>query len=119
MRRDFPLGTIYLWSNSIATIPSTFRLCDGTNGTPDLRDKFIAGSGNLYSPDDFGGQILNQHSFTANSHQHTIPVGTALGAVVPYDPKTNEPLVSGLTDDVATLPPYHSLAYIQYKGVPI
>jgi prepilin-type N-terminal cleavage/methylation domain-containing protein len=39
-----PQGTIVIWSGSIASIPSGWVLCDGTNGTPDLRDKFIVGA---------------------------------------------------------------------------
>jgi hypothetical protein len=39
-----PVGLISMWSGTIATIPSGWRLCDGTNGTPDLRDKFIVGA---------------------------------------------------------------------------
>jgi prepilin-type N-terminal cleavage/methylation domain-containing protein len=39
-----PQGTIVMWSGSIASIPSGWLLCDGTNGTPDLRDKFIVGA---------------------------------------------------------------------------
>lgn len=36
-----PSGVIVQWSGTIATIPSGYHLCDGTNGTPDLRDKFV------------------------------------------------------------------------------
>lgn len=32
-----------LWSGNIADIPTGYQLCDGTNGTPDLRKKFIVG----------------------------------------------------------------------------
>lgn len=39
-----PIGCIVLWSGTIASIPSSWRLCDGTNGTPDLRDKFVIGA---------------------------------------------------------------------------
>ena len=39
-----PRGTIVMWSGSIANIPKGWALCDGTNGTPDLRDKFIVGA---------------------------------------------------------------------------
>lgn len=39
-----PQGTIVMWSGSIASIPLGWLLCDGTNGTPDLRDKFIIGA---------------------------------------------------------------------------
>lgn len=40
----FPTGGIIMWSGSIATIPSGWALCNGSNGTPDLRDKFIVGA---------------------------------------------------------------------------
>ena len=33
-----------MWSGSIASIPSGWALCNGTNGTPDLRNKFVIGS---------------------------------------------------------------------------
>lgn len=46
----FPTGGIILWSGSIASIPSGWVLCDGLNGTPNLTDKFIIGSGGSYSP---------------------------------------------------------------------
>lgn len=39
-----PSGGIIMWNSTIATIPSGWFLCDGTNGTPDLRDKFIPGA---------------------------------------------------------------------------
>jgi hypothetical protein len=39
-----PIGCITLWSGSVLSIPSGWRLCDGTNGTPDLRDKFVIGA---------------------------------------------------------------------------
>lgn len=37
-------GIIAMWSGTIATIPTGWVLCDGTNSTPDLRDKFIIGA---------------------------------------------------------------------------
>lgn len=39
-----PSGFIGMWSGTIATIPSGWYLCNGSNGTPDLRDKFIIGA---------------------------------------------------------------------------
>ena len=36
-----PVGGIIMWSGAVATIPATWALCDGANGTPDLRDRFI------------------------------------------------------------------------------
>jgi hypothetical protein len=43
---NMPTGIIVMWSGSIATIPGGFYLCDGTNGTPDLRNRFIIGAQN-------------------------------------------------------------------------
>ncbi len=40
----FVAGMIMMWSGTIATIPSGWYLCDGTNSTPDLRNKFIIGA---------------------------------------------------------------------------
>jgi len=40
----FPVGGIVMWSGSIATIPSGWFLCDGSNSTPDLRDRFVIGA---------------------------------------------------------------------------
>lgn len=36
-----PTGGIIMWSGTIASIPAGWNLCDGSNGTPDLTDKFI------------------------------------------------------------------------------
>lgn len=40
----FPTGGIIMWSGTIATIPTGWALCNGSNGTPDLRDRFIIGA---------------------------------------------------------------------------
>lgn len=45
-------GIIVLWGGAIVDIPAGWALCNGAGGTPDLRDKFIIGAGNTYSPDD-------------------------------------------------------------------
>lgn len=43
------------WYGKLSNIPDGFALCDGTNGTPDLRDRFLVGIGNSYSLGDTGG----------------------------------------------------------------
>lgn len=50
-----PSGIITKWSGSIATIPSGWALCNGANGTPDLRDKFSVGAGGVYAVGATGG----------------------------------------------------------------
>jgi hypothetical protein len=51
----FPSGGIIIWSGSAASIPSGWVLCNGSNSTPDLRDKFVIGAGSTYAVGDTGG----------------------------------------------------------------
>lgn len=51
----FPVGTIMMWYGAIGGIPAGFQICDGTNGTPDLRDKFVVGAGTTYANGATGG----------------------------------------------------------------
>jgi len=62
-----PTGAILLWSGSTGSIPSGWLLCDGTNGTPDLRDRFIIGAGNNYAVNATGGTA----DAVVVSHTHT------------------------------------------------
>jgi len=50
-----PVGCILMWSGSIGSIPAGYVICDGTNGTPNLRDRFIVGAGTSYSVGNNGG----------------------------------------------------------------
>jgi hypothetical protein len=63
-----PKGVIVMWSGSKDQIPAGWALCDGQNGTPDLRDKFILGGGG--SMPITGG--TQNHSHTVSNHQHGI-----------------------------------------------
>ena len=79
-----PAGGIFLWSGSIGSIPAGYVLCNGSNGTPDLRDRFIVGAGSTYAVDATGGSanaIVVSHTHTlsasgttatAGAHQHTL-----------------------------------------------
>lgn len=67
---SFPAGGIIMWSGSIAAIPSGWLLCDGTNGTPNLRDRFVIGAGSSYAVGGTGGSkdaVVVSHSHTASS----------------------------------------------------
>lgn len=94
----FVTGMIMMWSGTIATIPSGWALCNGANGTPDLRDRFIIGasadSGGASqttitgSNTKSGGSkdaIVVSHSHSASvtdpGHSHVIDLGTGGGAV--------------------------------------
>jgi hypothetical protein len=73
-----PSGCILLWSGSTGSIPVGWYLCNGANGTPDLRDRFIVGAGNTYAVNATGGSadsIVVTHTHTASvtdpGHGHT------------------------------------------------
>jgi hypothetical protein len=88
-----PSGLISLWSGSSASIPSGWYLCNGSNGTPDLRNRFVVGAGSTYSVNDTGGSadaiaVSHTHTFSATttsngSHVHDLAgnnlTGGALG----------------------------------------
>lgn len=65
---------IYAWSGDPGSLPPGYVLCDGTNGTPDLRDKFLVGAGLAYALDDTGGTAKNDlsHRHTVDDHKHSI-----------------------------------------------
>lgn len=66
-----PAGVIALWSGSAASIPAGWVICDGLNGTPDLRDRFVVGAGSSYAVADVGGQ-----NAITSVPAHTHGVGT-------------------------------------------
>jgi len=86
-------GIICLWGGAVVDIPAGWHLCDGTLGTPDLRDKFVIGAGSTYNPDDTGG-----------SATYTLAAGVVIDSVAP----------AGDMSDSTTpnLPPYYALAFI-------
>ena len=79
-----PSGIIAVWSGAEGAIPSGWYLCNGSNGTPDLRNRFIvgAGSGSSYSVGNTGGSNtvtlstsqIPSHSHTTNNHSHNASV---------------------------------------------
>jgi hypothetical protein len=133
------LGGIVIWSGAIQDIPTGWRLCDGTNGTPDLRNRFIIGAGDIYNVGDVGGSanaILPSHQHpnsvtsTAPTHTHSWGYNTG-GGYYPYLTGTNGGTLNtstvaahthtgtinaagGTEDGVGkNLPPYYALCYIQ------
>ena len=70
----FVSGMIILWSGNTGNIPSGFVLCNGSNSTPDLRDRFVVGAGSSYNPGNTGGSASVTLSTTQiPSHNHTTP----------------------------------------------
>ena len=116
VQRDVPLGTISSFSGSIANIPATFRLCDGTHGTPDLRNKFIVGSGDTYAVGSGGGSQNHQHDFNSVGHVHSIVAGTDINSGPDFFTTTTSDQAVGTTDNKDGRPPFYSLAFMMYAG---
>lgn len=71
--RLIPTGVIVMWSGSIASIPASWYLCDGTNGTPNLRDRFIVGAGTTYAVAATGGAAtVTLTAAQIPAHTHTV-----------------------------------------------
>ena len=73
-----PAGAIIMWSGAIDAIPTGWALCDGNNGTPDLRDRFVVGAGTSYTVSAMGGTntVNLSHSHTVDSHHHYLSLNT-------------------------------------------
>lgn len=66
---SLPIGSIILWSKPAAQLPYGWQVCDGTNGTPDLRNMFIYGASADGEVGASGG----------GSHDHSRPATTGTG----------------------------------------
>jgi microcystin-dependent protein len=120
-----PLGAVIMWSGSIATIPSKWALCNGANGTPDLRNKFVLGAGSSYAAGAIGGEP--SHTLTVAempAHFHYVmeyagcigvPGTTAFNnhiASATNDASSNGTSIVGGSQAHNNMPPYYALAYI-------
>jgi len=134
-----PTGGIILWSGSVGAIPSGWALCNGQNGTPDLRSRFVVGAGSAYNVNATGGTanavvVSHTHSVTDPGHAHQMSrvltdlnVDARFDAVslratsddAEYTNRNTESATTGITINStgqsgidANLPPYYALAYI-------
>jgi len=139
-----PKGIIAMWTDTVASIPRGWVVCDGTNNTPDLRNKFIKCITTTGQIGDTGGS--NTHTHSAVSHTHTASGththsgssaqsgstqainGGSDGYAISTHTHTlasvsNETATWGNTDidcdTVSNQPAYLTVAYIQFTGTTV
>ena len=80
----FPLGAIVIWHGSVDSIPDGWKLCNGQNGTPDLRNRFVPGAGDEYAVGAKGGEKTHALSMDEMpSHRHEYVGDDALAGIEP------------------------------------
>lgn len=130
---SLPSGVIVIWSGASSAVPSGWYLCNGANGTPDLRDRFVVGAGSTYSVGNTGGSkdaivVSHTHSVSDPGHRHNILMSSANNTLNSTPSKLSttqnqtgntETATTGIsinsTGDSGTnanLPPYYALCYI-------
>jgi hypothetical protein len=132
---DLPTGVIVMWSGQLDAIPVGWALCDGSDGTPDLSNRFVLGAGAAEYLGSTGGSRTHKHR--AGNHTHQIdPPALRLRPVYGYSgyrgtgtrgrsytlPEQTFNLrsfKSGPTtvipDSVSHLPPYYKIAFIMKR----
>lgn len=120
-----PIGAIIMWAGTVETIPEGWHICDGTEGTIDLRNRFALGAGDKYTPGATGG--AEEVTLTVDqmpSHTHDVPNIPFAGSTMQYsngtpttprysttDKKTSTS--SGGSKPHTNMPPYYALYFIQ------
>ncbi len=95
-----PTGGIIMWSG--AEVPEGWALCDGTDGTPDLQNRFVVGAGDTYALAETGGSSTDLVVSTGS-------MGSA--ACGGWSTPPCSTVVTGVSGGGGT-PPYYALAYI-------
>jgi hypothetical protein len=67
---NFPKGIIVMWQGNENNVPGGWTICDGNNGTPDLRGKFVLGLNSKVSPPN--GLTQNTSGQTGGAETHTL-----------------------------------------------
>jgi microcystin-dependent protein len=76
----FPKGTILTfsseaWTATSAEFKNIWKICNGQNGTPDLRNKFLRGSESSGGSDGQDSQSITLQTANLPSHSHSFTDG--------------------------------------------
>lgn len=118
-----PKGSIIIWTGSASDIPPGWALCDGQDGRPDLRDRFVLGGGGTHPVGETGGE--ETHTLTVAEmpgHKHNVvlsntnyrwtdEITSGPLAVATKNASLDSSIVGG-SQPHENMPPYYVLCYI-------
>lgn len=121
-----PSGGIIAYSGEAETIPEGWAVCDGENGTPDLRGRFILGASETHAMGETGGEeevTLTVDHIPKHAHAYRIAKGGRSIVSSSVGNNTGYPYLSSASDLENTseagynkahpnMPPYYALIYI-------
>lgn len=110
------IGSIIIWQGSIESLPSSWTLCDGTQGSPDLRNRFLYGNSVGTPPTVTGGTVNHDHDFNSDGHTHDLDEAEEVNSASGRNKTVTTESFGGLSDNSDHLPKYYSLAYIMFIG---
>lgn len=105
-------GMIVMWSGLVSDVPNGWSICDGTNGTPDLRYKFIRGAGNQVGAQ--GGSASHSHSidhYIGCASGSLFVVNGGCSCMVAAQGHTHSMYVNA--QNASNIPPYYELIFIR------
>jgi hypothetical protein len=134
-----PKGIIGMYFGTLATIPKGWILCDGSNGTQDMRGKWAKITTTVGEIGNTGGSNTHSHAASAHTHagiahDHSVGDighnGTVGGDGSGNNPANDDTVHSGNSSSTETLslaaattegdsqnnePPYRTAAFVKLK----
>ncbi len=103
----FPPGVILAWHAHSGNVPAGWAICDGANGTPDLRGKFLRGVSNFADVGGHGGNNTSQITVVEDGRR----VSDWRWGDTPWASGPN-PARGGQSFTIDNRPPYFDVLYI-------
>lgn len=135
---ELPIGSIIVWDSD--SIPDKWHICDGTDGTPNMVNRFVYGASTDEDLEDTGGAASHYHTNadtnSTGSHSHdnvtftlstaTSPTGKCnyegsngacgphnhASGTITFNANANHSHTVGNSSTDSNLPPYIKLYYI-------
>ncbi len=118
-----PSGIICMWSGTIATVPSGWFLCNGSNSTPDLRNLFIVGAdadvAGVAKSTITGAALQTHATGIVGNHVHPVKTSNVTGGATTYvrvgvaaQQDTSQNTDTNTSGNALNIAPFYALAFI-------